>query len=335
MKRTIKNISVFLAAGALLYLAACRKSNQYSNYQPVTKHNSTVLDYLALQDGNFDSVLFVLDRSGISTILKTENVTFFAPSDQSLMAAMNGYNIARKARGLQEVYLKDIDSTSWRAIMGRYIVPGKFTISSFEEQDGKQMSTVVSRYMHGKVQQKTASGVTGGGTNTIRFAHMNGSRFERDWLFANVTTPDIQLNNGVIHILEPRHLVGFNYFAEKAGAVQNLYSEERSYVSGSLILPNTDSRIWTLRVKKLTAIGPDSLETEGADLLATGVKIRMAIHDNDSITVIPAPGSTIQAIENNGPCFYDPATFSFTLNYRYTTAEGKFQVSETYKYIAL
>lgn len=331
-----KNICYcILAAGLMLIsITGCRKDNSYTRYEPVQRYTGTIQQYLASRTGNFDSMLLVLKKSGLNTLLEKDTVTFFAPTDQNLLAALNGYNIYRQANALPPVVLNDIDSASWRVILGPYIIPGRWEMANFTEQDGQILNSVVMRNMHGKVVHQATSGVKDIGPGTIRFSYMNGSRFERDWLSAYVTTSNINVDNGVVHVLEPGHLLGFNFFADKAKEMQNLYSEERAFASGSLTFPNTDSRIWTLRVKKLTAIDANTIETEGADLLASDYRIRLTIDAKDSITLVPAPGSANQTIEKNGPCYFDPVTYTYRLSYRYLGADGYRIISETIKYIA-
>lgn len=318
----------------LISVTACRKDNRYTTYQPANTYKGAISQYIASHAGNFDSMLLVLNKSGLTTVLANDTVTFFAPTDQNLLAAMNGYNIYRQANGLSPVTLNDIDSASWRVILGPYIIPGRWEMKDFMEQDGQILNNIVLRSMHGKVIQQASSGVKNMGSGTLKFSYMNGSRFERDWLSAYVATSNINVDNGVVHVLEPRHVLGFNYFINKAKERQNLYSENTAFASGSLTFPNSDNRIWTLRVKKLTAIDANTIETEAADLLESGYVMRLTIGTNDSIILKPAPASVNMTIEPNGPCYFDPVSFTYRLNYRYMGADGYRLVSETIKYIA-
>jgi uncharacterized surface protein with fasciclin (FAS1) repeats len=334
MKQKYICYCTLVVACFLISITACRKDNSYTNYQPVSSYKGSIQQYLASHADNFDSMLLVLKKAGLTKVLENDTVTFFAPTDQNLLAALNGYNTYRQANGLSPVTLNDIDSASWQVILGPYIVPGRWEMKDFMEQDGQVLSNIVLRNMHGKVIQQASSGVKNMGSGTLKFSHMNGSRFERDWLSTYVATSNINVDNGIVHVLEPGHVLGFNYFINKAKEKQNLYSENTAFASGSLTFPNTDSRIWTLRVKKLTAIDGNTIEAEAADLLESSYVMRLTIGANDSITLKPAPSSANQSIEPNGPCYFDPVGFTYRLNYRYMGADGYRVISETIKYIA-
>ena len=230
--------------------------------------------------------------------------------------------------------MDDIDSSSWRYILTPYLMHGEFLSDDFSGQDGLMMRSMAMREMHGKMIRHNASGAKELGSTTIQFSYLNGSRFKRDWISTYVATPDIQANNGIIHILENRHILGFNYFINKARESQNKYSDDKCYASGTILFPNTSVRIWTLRIKKLKAINKNMVQTEVADLLASGFEMNLLIHENDSVTVTPSSSSTNQTIENSGICYFDPATLTFTLNYHYMGDDGYREISETIKYIA-
>lgn len=331
-----KNI-YYLLTGLVILIAgmnSCKKDGPYSNYKPVSKYDGTIYDYLKSQPDNFENLLVVLAKAGLTESLKKDSLTFFLPTDQSLLVAMNEYNIYRKSQGLMAVTISDIDSSSWRYILTPYLIHGEFKSSDFDGQDGRMIRSMALRNMHGRLIRHNASGAKELGSTTIQFSSLNGSRFMKDWISTYVATPDIQAKNGIIHILENRHILGFNYFIDKAREFQNIYSSNKCYASGTITFPNTNVRIWTLRVKKLKALSKNVVETEAADLLDSGYEMDLIIHENDSVTVMPSSLSADQTIENNGLCYFDPATLTFTLNYHYMGDDGFREISETIKYIA-
>ena len=320
---------------AFVFLSACSKQGPYTHYQPVQKYPGSVYDFLASQPSQFKNVMFVLEKAGLATLLRQgDSLTFFAPTDQSLLAAMDRYNIFRRSQQLPPVTMDDIDSTSWRYILLPYCVEGILASSDFDRPDGRMMRTMAMRDMHGALIRHNASGAKALGSATIYLSSLNGSRFERDWISANVATPDIQVDNGRVHILENWHVLGFNYFNDKAGRKQNRYSEQRTFATGSISLPNTTVRLWQDRVKALTAVGENSVETQAADAEAGDLWMRLTVVNKDSIYIRSAPRSEVQSIENAGPCYLDLENLRFVLHYRYEAPDGFHVVAENISYTA-
>ena len=330
-----KTFALFICCALLMgNFISCKKDNIYENYQPVTQYNGTIYDYLKSQPDNFQNMLTVLGKAGFTNALQHDSLTFFAPTDQSLQAAMDEYNIYLRSQGMASVTIDDIDSSSWRSILSPYLVHGGLNMDAYSGQDGLMMTTLAMRQMHGLLIKHNASGVNGIGASTIEFSYPNGSKFIRDWISTLVSTPGVQTKNGIINILESRHVLGFNYFINKAKEPQNIYSETRTFASGSIAFPDKTVRLWQDRVKKLTAIDANTVETEAADLLASGYLMRLTVMPNDSISLQAAPSSADLTIEKNGPCFFNPVTLTYTLNYRYTGSSGYRVITETIGYIA-
>lgn len=334
----MKKTNIFnLLLGFFLIISAgtsCKKDGPYSTFKPANTYPGTIYDYISSHPDNFKNLLSMLDKCGLSEILKQDSVTFFLPTDQSLSVAMDEYNVYRRSQRLDPVTMNDIDSSSWRYIIAPYIMHGVFRTADFDSQDGLAIRSIALRDLHGKLVSHTASGAKDLGTTTIQFSYTNGSRFTRDWISSYVATPGIEADNGIIHILENRHILGFNYFINKAREPQNIYSDEKCYASGTILFPNTSVRIWTLRIKKLKALEKNIVQAEAADLLESGYLMDLIIHENDSVTVTPDPLSANQTLENNGRCYFDPVTLTFILNYHYMGDDGYREISETIKYTA-
>jgi len=317
---------------------SCRKPNPYLSYQPVSSFGGTIYDYLHAHPADFNYMLYVLDKAGLTTMLQQDTLTFFMPTDNSLMAAMDEYNAYRQVQGKTPVTFNNIDSSSWRSILEPYLIRGELQLNDFTGQDGLMMTTLARRPMHGELIKHNASGVKESGSETVEFSYPNGSRFTIDWISAYVSTSNIKTKNGIIHILENRHVLGFNYFIYKAKQPQNKYSEGRTFSTGTITAPNDIKDIWGHYIKELKAVDSNTVETEAvsfATLAQKGFVMRLTVHDNDSITVRSAPSSVNATIQNDGPCFFDPVNFEFTLNYSYIDFDGKHTVNETIRYIAV
>lgn len=329
-------ISIVAGWLCVLLVMSCKKDNTYREELPSRQFTGTVYQYLQSQPENFKNVLRMLDKSGLGKMLATDKVTLLAPTDQSLQAALETYNVYRKTINQPPVTLNDIDSSSWRAILGNYIFTGVFVAADFGGQDGRTLISKSIRPMDLRLVQRTAAGVQGLGPEVVKFSYMNGSRFVRNWLSSFAGTSDIRTSNGMIFILEPGHVLGFNTFTAKVSEYQNLFSEQKTFADGSAALPNGTVGLWNFYPKKLTAIDSSTVETEAADRKADKLVMRLKINADNSVTVTAAPSSANQQIGNNGTCFFDPVSSLFNLNYTYTDAAGKkCPVQEVIRYVAI
>lgn len=332
----LKYIYYLLPIVLIGLLGSCTKDGPYSLYKPTGKYNGNIYDYLKSQPEHFQYLLVALDKAGLTDVLTQDSITFFVPTDQSLLAAMDKYNVFRKSQQLSPVAINDIDSSSWRYILLPYLFEGVYPVNAFDKQDGLTLTSMALRPMHGKVIRHNASGADGLGATTIEFSYTNGSTFIVNWISGFVSTPNVYATNGIIHILEARHILGFNYFIHKAKAPQNLYSENRTFASGSIDNPDGTSNLWSFYTKSLTAVNANTVETEAVtNDLEPGLVMWLTVEDNDSVIVKAAPGSLNTTIKNDGPCFFDPENFNFILNYSYEDGDGKHKINETIRYIAI
>lgn len=329
-------ISVVLLLLCCVVLTSCKKDNTYRQALPPQNYSGTVYEYLRSKPGNFKDVLQVLDRCGLGQLLKTDTITIFAPTDQSLNAALDNYNSYRQAANQPPVTLNDIDSSSWRVIMGNYLFSGSWRSSDFAGQDGKSLVSKALRVMDLRLVNRRAAGVEGQGPEVVRLSYMNGSRFVKYWISTYATTAEIKAKNGMVYVLESSHLVGFGAFFGKAGSYQNLYSESVLFADGSATLPNGNIELWNFYPKELAAIDANTVQTEMANRLSKNYEMRLTINADNTVTIAAAPDSPAQEIHNNGACYFDPAASLFNLNYTYTDTDGKtYQVAEVIRYNAI
>lgn len=328
------SIVLLLLCGVLV--TSCKKDTTYRQAVPPQNYAGTVYEYLQSQPGNFKNVLQVLDKSGLGKSLKNDTVTIFAPTDQSLDAALENYNVYRKTINQPAVTLNDIDSSSWRAILGNYLFSGSWSSKDFAGQDGKTLISMAIRAMDLRLVQRTASGAQGLGSEVVRLSHMNGSRFIKYWLSAFATTADIHTANGMVYILEPAHVVGFNTFVAKASEYQNAYSEQKTFADGSATLANGAITLWNFYPKKLTAVDAGTVAVEVASRKADNYFMQLTVHADNTVTITPTATSATQQVQNKGACFFDPVASLFNLNYTYTDTNGKvYEVMEVIRYIAI
>lgn len=223
MKRLFSFTHILAAAAILALAAGCRKNNEYRNMEPVRDVKMSSYEFLkqANQSGLYDTLLYLLEKTGIAEKLKTGNNTFFAPQDFSIASAMDNLNFIRKKRGDEPNWTVDSVSTGvWDTLLNRYLVDGKYNLDSLRYGDGVTLTTPYGYEMSAKAMSTTASGISNGGSMVIQFSDKNNSRLIKFWVSAVTESANIQTTNGIVHMLEPKHIFGFSSFLGMAYPAQ-------------------------------------------------------------------------------------------------------------------
>ncbi|MGO4290935.1 carbohydrate-binding protein [Chitinophaga sp. RAB17] len=197
---------------------ACKKGLQdYRNAKPVSEVGVSTYDFLKAQGTLYDTLLRIIDSVHLTEILKNDKVTFFIPQDNSIETAMRNVNFARIRLGDPGNWTMDsIPLKVWDSLLRRYILQGIVDADSLRYADGADLVSLYKHGMNGKMSRTNASGAVGGGTEVVQFSDRNDSRFIKDWSTALTQNVDIKTKNGMMHILESRHVFGFTSFVGKA-----------------------------------------------------------------------------------------------------------------------
>lgn len=215
----MKKSLLFLFASLListLYLGCAKESGDYSYENPKETFDGSTYDYLKSKTGTFDSLLLVVDRLGLSDVLKNENVTIFAVTNQSFRLAIEKFNVARKATGGRLVNLSNYNQPFLDTLLCRYIFKGSLASSDFASTDGSLIRAYRGAYrMNAKTTYATSQGFNGGGATQITFSDTRYSTFTTTWLNTTANAVDIRTKNGIVHILESGHIFGFDNFTKE------------------------------------------------------------------------------------------------------------------------
>ncbi|WP_316794137.1 BT_3044 domain-containing protein [Pedobacter frigoris] len=323
-----------VVVAACMLMQSCKKTDDtYKNSVPESKTDLNMYDYLVSKKGTFDTLVYIINKANLADTLKTSKITFFVPTDKSILTAITNLNTNRAAAGLPALTVPDIDPFVWRMLLMRYMISGEYRSPDFALADGLDVITLNRRKLHVNAVATTTQGGVGSGSYLLKYSDLNGSRFTKDWVFSYVTTSNLQTKTGIINILEPSHVFGFRSFVQYASTLQNPYSDRYYVSSGTLVFPAPAvPRSWLELGKELKAIDAVTVETDGLDLKASLYFIRLKVNPADNtVTVRAAPSSANQDITNNGACYYDPINQEFVLNYRYGSTAGDRKVSERIK----
>jgi len=199
-------------------LASCRKveGDYTADSKSTESYNGSIYDYLKSRPGEFDSLLAVVDRVGLSdTLKKNQNITLFAVRNESFQQVVTRYNLARKTRGKKPLYLKDRPVEFLDSVVSRYIIKGSYVADNFKFNDGLPVNGVRWNYpMSAKLVVGNASGLIKGGAASIEFSFTNRSNYVFNWVKASTVSINIKTANGIIHILDPLHPFGFGEYSK-------------------------------------------------------------------------------------------------------------------------
>ncbi|HEY9261380.1 carbohydrate-binding protein [Chitinophaga sp.] len=208
----------YLLLLAITGFFACEKGMQdYRNAKPVSEVGVSTYDFLKAQGTLYDTLLRIIDNVHLTEVLKNDKVTFFIPQDNSIETAMRNVNFARIRLGDPGNWTIDsVPLNVWDSLLRRYILAGIVDADSLRYADGADLVSLYQHGMNGKMSRTNASGAVGGGTEVVEFSDRNDSRFIKDWSTALTQNVDIKTKNGLMHILESRHIFGFTSFVGKA-----------------------------------------------------------------------------------------------------------------------
>lgn len=210
--------NLFYSLLSLILVSGCTKDNGYYN-ESVNKvtYDGTILEYLQSKPGVFDSLLKVLDRTKMQAVLASnDKYTFFAPTNQSFQLAIENLNNTRRESDKPLEYLANVDLLQLDTMMAQYLIKGFYPSDSMMMKDGIQLHDFkYKRTMNAKLTTATSSGFESGGPKVIEYLDTKNSQFTRNWITATTASINIEAKNGMIHVVSPNHVFGFNDFVTR------------------------------------------------------------------------------------------------------------------------
>ncbi|MDB5143639.1 MAG: hypothetical protein JWQ66_2352 [Mucilaginibacter sp.] len=200
---------------------SCKKGDQHyynDRQRDFTTFDGSTMDYLKAQTGVYDSLLVLVDRiPGLQDSLSSEKTTFFSITNKSFETAIKTLNRDRAFQSKDPVYLKDLDAAVLDTMVYKYLIKGIFLSSDISTQsNGVNLFGLKYNYpMHVQYQLLNASGYVGAGEQQLIFSDVNNSTVSSNWVSTNTESLNIKTTNGVIHVLSPGHIFGFNQFSLK------------------------------------------------------------------------------------------------------------------------
>jgi hypothetical protein len=216
MRKLLPIAGILLLVG--LFIAACKKDYYLDGGLADPHYNGTIYDYLVKNPYLFDTVAYVIEKAGLKETLQNDSITFFSPTDQSIKDALEVLNEYRYLMAEDSVHLADIDPAVWRQFLSRYIIRGKYPAKRFARIDP------VNVYAYPGINYVMDNGYI----LNIGLVYQDYNNVEavgaRLLLLTDITydpatfsnnpavivsTSDIQPVNGILHVLNIKHVFGF------------------------------------------------------------------------------------------------------------------------------
>lgn len=211
---------IFLAIiSSLVLLASCTKEYYDDGGVHNAKYDGTIMQFLKSRPELFDTLVKVIEYTKYAQLLNDPkaNVTFFAPTNQSIKRSMLALN--------RQLYFSGQDSTHsvaqvapevWEKFLGLYIYNDKFLLKDYPQIDttnllvypGQGYISISGKPMNiGTVYNDVVSKNSAGIEQIVKYAGYRQLLIN----YSNpIATSDIQPNNGVLHVLNfSRHTFGF------------------------------------------------------------------------------------------------------------------------------
>ncbi len=213
---------ILLTCFTLSIVISCKKNNEgaYYGYQNANaEFNGNIYQFLQAQNGLYDSMLYVIDRStGVKDSLENSTETVFAVPNKCFTIALQNLNQVRALKNLQPISLSQIDSAQLDTLICRYILPVSFNSDSAKfYTNGVLIPSLKYGYkMNLKYERAAASGYLGGGAQQIVYTDPKDTLFNQFWVSTYTTSLNTRTSNGYVHVLSSGHEFGFGEFIIRA-----------------------------------------------------------------------------------------------------------------------
>lgn len=209
---------LLLAFLVIAGLSACQKEKDYYLDSGLANpyFKGTVTDYLKAKPFYFDSVSLVVKLAGMDSILTNDSVTFFAPTDRSILRLIKETNNELYALRYDTIQtLQDIPATIWRKYLSRYVFHGLNKLKDYPQIDYDLILTYPGQGylswdgtpMNIGVVYNDDNGVKYVGYRQLSIAYIPdvSNPVLGTWIIAFVASCNILTDNGVVHVLSDEH----------------------------------------------------------------------------------------------------------------------------------
>lgn len=237
MKTLKRNPIAFVTILSLLFVGfytSCKKDHFLDGGIHDPNFDGSIWEYLGTRPELFDSLKKVIDLAGYTDLVDKENITLFAPTNQSIIKTMMNLNEYLYLQGQDTVLdLSQVDPAVWQEFLSLYILKEPYVLKDFPQIDTNDLQTYPGQgyltlqekpmnigVLYNDVVSKNSDGVE----QVIKYAGYRQLyiNYVRNFMDANtirgmitapVATSDIRPKNGVLHVLVmEKHSFGFDSY---------------------------------------------------------------------------------------------------------------------------
>src|SRR5699024_2486160 len=144
------------------------------------------------------------------------DITFFARTNQSFRVALENLNNVRKLADSDAESYSGVNYEHLDTLVSYYLTRGALTTDSLTMKEGRTVYDYKFNHArHAKIFGSNAWGFVGRGPRIIGFSDTKYSHFIRDWATSLTGSVNIEPENGIVHVLTPEHVFGFDYFIDR------------------------------------------------------------------------------------------------------------------------
>lgn len=218
MKRKNQWLLLF---GVLLSVAVISCKKDYFNGGSLQNgvFKMSAYEFMKTKPFYFDTLITVIDKSGLKEVFEKEDITFFAPTDHAIKLSMDLLNSTRYSASKDSIFIKDIPPSIWRKYLSQYLIKDKYLLKDIARYDPVQANVYPGQYMASYdgyimnlgVQFSDYKGTRDVGPRTVVIRNIGDIGNPLNF-GATIATSDLQTNNGIIHVINDMHNFGFNPF---------------------------------------------------------------------------------------------------------------------------
>lgn len=177
--------------------------------------DGNVMEFLESRPDLFKDMVTVIKYADMESLLRDEEVTFFAPTDFSIEKSVERLNEYLYRYGKDKITdLRQVKPEVWKDLLSMYVMKGKYRMNDIAQIDTTALSafpgqTNFTYYRNYKMTMGVVYGDAGGikyaGARQVMYIYpSNGFR-----LTSYVSTCNIEPLNGIVHVIRLDHYLGF------------------------------------------------------------------------------------------------------------------------------
>lgn len=208
---------LYVMTALLLVCCACSKDKYYQDsgqHDPAFKGSS--MDYLDAVPFYFDTVASVVRLAGMEEVFNSDTLTFFAPTDRSVLRLVQFLNGELYRQGYDTLKtLADVPQSIWQKYLQMYMFHGNNELKDYPQIDYNLLNTYPGQGYLSWFGTPMNIGVVFNDDNGVKYVGYrqltlawipDPARPKENWTIEYIASCNITTYNGVVHTINNNHL---------------------------------------------------------------------------------------------------------------------------------